>query len=151
MLNETNFEENSVPNRLEPSSAGWPPATQIQPRKQPGLYMVRCVQNDWRYYGESQNVSGRLSSHRSLLNQKIHPNTALQVDWNTYGSENFDFVVLFMGKNWNDLSVRRGKELELIILDRTLCYNIYEGISKPGEKNPFWGKLHTPETKKKNQ
>jgi hypothetical protein len=27
---------------------------QIQPRKQPGLYMIRCTQNDWRYYGESQ-------------------------------------------------------------------------------------------------
>jgi hypothetical protein len=129
-------EENSVPNR-------------IQPRKQPGIYMVRCIQNDWRYYGESKNVSGRLSSHRSLLNRKIHPNVALQVDWNTYGSENFDFIVLFMGENWNELTERRGKELELIILDRALSYNILEGISKPGEKNPFWGKLQTPETKKK--
>jgi hypothetical protein len=52
--------DNSVPN-------------QIQPRKQPGLYMIRCTQNDWRYYGESQNVSGRLASHRSLLNRKFIP------------------------------------------------------------------------------
>jgi hypothetical protein len=129
-------EENSVPNR-------------IQPRKQPGIYMVRCIQNDWRYYGESKNVSGRLSSHRSLLNRKIHPNVALQVDWNAYGSENFDFIVLFMGESWNEPSARRRKELELIILDKDLSYNILEGISKPGEKNPFWGKLQTPETKKK--
>jgi hypothetical protein len=41
-------EENSVPNR-------------IQPRKQAGLYMIRCIQNDWRYYGESINVAGRLA------------------------------------------------------------------------------------------
>nr|YP_636212.1 putative site-specific DNA endonuclease [Tupiella akineta]AAV80636.1 putative site-specific DNA endonuclease [Tupiella akineta] len=129
-------EENSVPNR-------------IQPRKQPGIYMVRCILNDWRYYGESKNVSGRLSSHRSLLNRKIHPNIALQVDWNTYGAENFDFIVLFMGESWDEPTVRRGKELELIIMDRALSYNILEGISKPGEKNPFWGKLQTPETKKK--
>lgn len=130
------IEENSVPNR-------------IQPRKQSGIYMVRCIQNDWRYYGESKNVSGRLSSHRSLLNRKIHPNVALQVDWNTYGSENFDFIILFMGESWDILSVRKGKELELIILDRALSYNILEGISRPGEKNPFWGKLQTEETKKK--
>lgn len=129
-------EENSVPNRIEP-------------RKQSGIYMIRCLQNDWRYYGESQNVSGRLASHRSLLNRKIHPNIALQVEWNTYGSENFHFTVLFMGESWNQLAVRRGKELELIVLDRAFCYNILEGVSKPGEKNPFWGKIQTPEAKKK--
>jgi len=129
-------EENSVPNR-------------IQPRQQPGLYMVRCIPNDWRYYGESKNVSGRLASHRSLLNRQIHPNTALQVDWNFYGFENFDFVVLFMGEKWEKPEVRRGKELELIILDRSLCYNILEGVSRPGEKNPFWARVHSPESKKK--
>nr|AWX53466.1 hypothetical protein [Scotinosphaera sp. NIES-154] len=135
-INPLLTEENSVPNR-------------IQPRKQPGIYMVRCIQNDWRYYGESNNVSGRLASHRSLLNRQIHPNIALQVDWNTYGSQNFDFIVLFMGESWDQPAVRRGKELELIILDRVICYNILEGVSRPGEKNPFWGKVQTPEAKKK--
>ena len=58
-------EDNSVLNR-------------ILPRKQPGIYMVHCIKNDWRYYGESSNVSGRLASHKSLLNRKIHPNKNLQ-------------------------------------------------------------------------
>lgn len=129
--------ENSVPNR-------------IQPRKQSGIYMIRCIQNDWRYYGESQNVSGRLSSHRSLLNRKIHPNMGLQADWNRFGSESFEFTILFMGENWNQSFIRRGKELELIILDRGLCYNIIDSVdSKSGQKNPFWGRIHTPEVKKK--
>lgn len=134
-INSLFIEDNSVPNR-------------IQPRKQPGIYMVRCSQNDWRYYGESSNVSGRLASHRSLLNRQIHPNTALQVDWNTYGSKSFEFTVLFMGETWDQPLIRRGKELELIVLDRALSYNIFEG-SRSGENNPFWGKIQTPETKKK--
>lgn len=129
-------EDNSVPNR-------------IQPRKQSGLYMIRCIMNDWRYYGESRNVVGRISSHRSMLNRHIHYNVALQRDWNTYKESNFEFIVLFMGANWDLPHIRRGKELELIILDRGLCYNILDDISRQGEKNPFWGKIHTPETKKK--
>nr|YP_009367898.1 putative GIY-YIG homing endonuclease [Hazenia capsulata]ARK14899.1 putative GIY-YIG homing endonuclease [Hazenia capsulata] len=129
-------EENSVPNRL-------------LPRKQSGIYMIRCIQNDWRYYGESSNVSGRLSSHRSLLNRNIHPNKALQLDWNCFSSENFEYIVLFMGDMWDKSFVRRGKEAELIILDRTICYNIFESYSRSGDQNPFWGRLHSPETKRK--
>ena len=128
--------DNPVPNR-------------IQPRKQPGLYMIRCIINDFRYYGESNNVSGRLASHRSLLNRKIHPNTIFQHDFNQYGLENFDFVVLFLGPTWENSLIRRGKETELIILDRALCYNILESGLRPGELNPFYGRLHTPEAKKK--
>lgn len=135
ILQNTNIEkDNSVPN-------------QIQPRKQPGLYMVRCVQNDWRYYGESSNVSGRLASHKSLLNRQIHPNYLLQYDYDKYGSSSFDYTVLFMGKTWEHTLTRRTKEFELILQDRNLCYNI--GETRSGELNPFWGRLHTPETKKK--
>ncbi len=129
-------QDNLVPNR-------------IQPRKQPGLYMIRCIVNDFRYYGESKNVSARLASHRSLLNRKIHPNAVFQHDFNQYSLENFDFVVLFMGPIWEDVLKRRGKETELIILDRALCYNILETSSRPGELNPFYGRLQTPEAKKK--
>jgi hypothetical protein len=133
---ETNVKGNSVPN-------------QIQPRKQPGLYMIRCTKNDWRYYGESGNVSGRLASHRSLLNRNIHPNFVLQYDYNKYGSDFFDSIVLFMGEKWEQTTLRRGKETELIVLDRAFCYNIISISSRPGETNPFWGRVHTPETKKK--
>jgi len=121
----------------------------ILPRKQPGIYMVHCLKNDWRYYGESSNVSGRLASHKSLLNRKIHPNRNLQKDFDLYGIDFFEFIVLYMGEKWTESYNRRGKETELIILDRNQCYNILEDASRPGELNPFWKKIHTPETKKK--
>ena len=130
------LEDNSVPNR-------------IQPRQQSGLYMIHCLKNDWRYFGESNNVSGRLASHKSLLNRQIHPNKLLQADWDLVGSDHFQFIVLFIGQEWSDPVFRRAKELELIILNRNISYNILEGIQRPGDKNPFWGRIHTEETKKR--
>nr|YP_010987553.1 GIY-YIG homing endonuclease [Hydrocytium acuminatum]WOR09598.1 GIY-YIG homing endonuclease [Hydrocytium acuminatum] len=133
---ESPHEDNSVPNRIRPS-------------KQFGIYMIHCSINDWRYYGESNNISGRLSSHKSMLNRQIHPNKLLQADWDLYGPTVFEFIVLYIGKMWVDRVVRRGKELELIIHDRQITYNIIEGMDHSNEKNPFWRKVHTEETKKR--
>jgi hypothetical protein len=124
-------------------------SNQIQPRKQPGLYMIRCKVNDKRYYGESKNVSGRLASHKSQLNRKIHPNSHLQHDWNTFGEDCFQFNVLFMGSSWEKREERIAKETLLIIQDRHLCYNYLEGQSRPTTQNPFYQKKHTDETNKK--
>jgi hypothetical protein len=52
-------------------------------------------------YGESQNVSGRLASHRSLLNRQIHPNYLLQ-DYNKYEINCFDYILYFHGPKWNN-------------------------------------------------
>ena len=130
------YEDNPVLNR-------------IKPRKRSGIYMIHCLENDWRYYGESSNVSGRLASHNSMLNRTIHPNKALQVDWNAYGPDLFQFIVLHQGEEWDELSLRRGKELEYIIHNRNQAYNIYEGVQNPGDTNPFWGKTHTEAAKQK--
>jgi len=131
----SSIEDNSVPNR-------------IQPRQQSGIYMIHCMENDKRYYGESSNVSARLASHKSMLNRNIHPNKFLQNDWNEYGPEEFQFIVLFLGEAWNDPVTRRKKELGVIVLNHDLTYNILEGIQRPGDKNPFWGRTHSAETKK---
>jgi hypothetical protein len=121
----------------------------LQPRKQPGLYMIRCDVNDKRYYGESTNVSGRLASHKSYLNRNIHPCRELQHDFQTYGIEQFEFVVLFMGPSWQNREDRLVRESMLILQDRQLCYNyLTNNNSRPKEKNPFWGKTHSEETKK---
>ena len=126
-----------------------PVLNRIQPRKQAGIYMIRCVANDWRYYGESGNVSGRLAGHRSMLNRKIHHNSLLQKEFNYYGLNNFDFIVLYQGPLWEDRANRLDKELELIVSNREICYNIYECLARPEEKNPFFGRIHTPEAKRK--
>lgn len=94
---------------------------------------------------------GRLASHKSILTRQIHPNKALQHDWNTYGPDLFQFVVLHLGNEWADPIIRRGKELEYIVQNRNEAYNVLDGVSKPGDKNPFvnGGRTHSEETKKK--
>ena len=85
----------------------------ISPRKQPGLYMIHCQATDYRYYGESENVSGRLASHKSMLRRKIHSNTVLQSDWNLFDEKDFQFVVLYMGEDWKEKATRLKMESSL--------------------------------------
>jgi hypothetical protein len=135
-------EDNPVPNRITELK-------KIRARKQAGIYMIRCTFNDWRYYGESTNVAGRLASHKSTLNSKIHPNKALQLDWNTYGADSFEFLVLFLGPDWDNDIKRRGKELELVVADRDRAYNVLAENPRSKETNSFWDRTHTPEAKQK--
>ena len=121
----------------------------IAPRNQPGIYMIHCTKSDFRYYGESKNVAGRLASHKSMLNRQIHPSINLQKDWNVYGPEFFEFVVIYMGSLWHDRKTRRKKETLLIQDHYNKCYNFLTTEARPKDFNPFWKKQHTSETKKK--
>jgi hypothetical protein len=152
LVEDSNFDQSSSNNSS--SNRGENPVSnqnqnRLQPRKQPGLYMIRCIVNDKRYYGESSNVSGRLASHRSYLKRNIHGCRELQHDFQTYGIDHFEFVVLFMGPAWQNQEDRLVRESMLILEDRQLCYNfLTNNNSRSKEKNPFWGRTHSEETKK---
>ena len=111
--------------------------------------MIFCLKSNFRYYGESKNVSGRLASHKSLLKRNIHPNISMQNDYNQYGEDFFDFVVLFIGDRWQNRRLRRKKETLLIQKNSDTCYNVLESQARPKEQNPFWNKRHTCETRKR--
>lgn len=119
---------------------------ELSPRKLPGLYMIHCLSNDYRYYGETGNISGRIASHRSCLRRNIHPNKKLQEDWNKFSS-NFTFVILYMGNEWVKRQDRLVKEALLIGADFERCYNFFESQDKRiGELNPFFKKRHSEST-----
>lgn len=120
------------------------------PRKLPGIYMVLCVVNDYRYYGETSNVSGRLASHKSMLRRQIHTNSKLQTDWNFYGESLFDFVVLYIGEDWQFKPNRLTMESKLITQNSERCYNMFESFqSRVNELNGFYQKRHSEKTKKR--
>lgn len=122
----------------------------LEPRKLPGLYMIHCTANDYRYYGESSNISGRLASHKSMLRRKIHPNSKLQEDWNIFSESSFSIHVLYIGEEWNDKVVRIKKESDLITHDLERCYNYYESMDKRiGALNGFFEKRHSEATLKR--
>ena len=114
----------------------------------PGIYMILCKPNDWRYYGETTNLQARRSSHKSLLKRNIHPNRNLQNDLNHFGLEAFEFSVLYSGKSWEEKSTRCRKEESLILSDIDRTYNIYKENAPKGTLNPFYSRFHSEESKK---
>jgi hypothetical protein len=118
------------------------------PRKLPGLYMILCLANDYRYYGETSNVSARIASHKSMLRRQIHPNEKLQKDWNLYGELNFYFVVLYIGEDWKVRADRLTLESQLITQNSERCYNVFESYElRKNKLNPFYQKRHSEKTK----
>lgn len=121
----------------------------LQPRLQPGVYMILCLVNDYRYYGETGNISKRLAGHRRDLRRKIHQSRMLQEDFNLFAEENFEFSVLFIGDDWKDRNKRLEKESQLILDHPNQCYNTYASMAdRTGEKNSFFKKKHEEKTKK---
>jgi predicted GIY-YIG superfamily endonuclease len=124
----------------------------------PGVYMIRCLENDKRYYGEAGNVSARLSSHKSMLHRNAHKNLELQADFNLYVQETFEFADfnLYVEKKFEftpiymatDFTLDKRKELEseLVVLFNNNCYNKHSKINLKNENNPFYGHKHTKET-----
>ena len=62
----------------------------------PGLYEIYCKPKNKRYIGEAGNVLERLGKHSSNLKINSSEWPALQADWNTYGSGEFEIRVFFV-------------------------------------------------------
>lgn len=121
----------------------------LQSRLKPGVYMIICLRNNYRYYGETSNISLRLAGHRRNLRQKIHSNRKLQKDWDLFGEESFEFSVLFIGEEWGERETRLEKESQLILDHPSLCYNSFALMAdRVKELNAFYGKKHTEKTQK---
>lgn len=133
--NDDCISDNPVPNR-------------IAARQLPGVYMILCFANNKRYYGQSKNVSARLSQHKSRLRRNIHEILELQHDFNLYGEEVFDFVCIFADKNATK-DQRIALEMEQIgrFLSLKLCYNKSASLNNQKENNPFFGQSHTVDSK----
>ena len=121
----------------------------LQPRLQPGVYMILCLPNNYRYYGETSNISGRLAGHRRDLRRGKHANDNLQKDWSLFGEDNFQFSVLFIGEEWKERKTRLERETRFIWDHPDLCYNTYASMNdRVNELNGFYRRKHTEVTKR---
>lgn len=125
----------------------YPVPKRMAPRQRPGVYIILCIKNNKRYYGESVNVSARLSQHKSRLRRNFHEIPELQHDWNLYGEVFFKFSAVYMSLDC-DRAERQAIELKYVSQQLAVCYNKFVQTSRKKQNNPFWGKSHTEETKK---
>ena len=59
-----------------------------------GVYQIKNKQNGKVFVTSSMNLPGSFNGDRFKLNLKMHPNKALQNDWNNHGPDVFSFIVL---------------------------------------------------------
>ena len=82
--------------------------------KPAGVFQVKNTITGKVLLGSSLNLEGALNSHRFSLTIGSHRNTALQHDWNNYGSDAFAFEVLEMVKMSDAPYVNLNDELTLL-------------------------------------
>lgn len=114
------------------------------------------IKTEGYYTGNAVNLCNRWKQHRRELCKNIHYNTDLQLDWNKYGEQAFEFSILELCE----------KEMLLIreqwyFDNEPLSYNICPiagsclGVKRSdefrarmsGELNPMFGKHHSEETR----
>jgi hypothetical protein len=118
----------------------------------PGLYAIVVVKSDAPleeklYIGQSSNVALRLGQHWNDLSQGKHECKEMLQDWQQLGSENFSFIALSVGPQWEKQEIRENVENDLIRLNLNITYNqaiagkvkkkegdIYRKIVKFGDK-----------------
>lgn len=59
-----------------------------------GIYKIYCIPESKYYIGSSININRRWSEHKRQLNRQAHKNNYLQLDWDAYGDESFEFSIL---------------------------------------------------------
>lgn len=67
---------------------------------QAGIYHIRNTMTGRFYIGRTGCIYHRWIAHRSELNRGKHKNRELQKDWNNFGEECFEFVLVLETNNY---------------------------------------------------
>lgn len=133
--------------------------------KKIGIYQIKNIINNKLYIGQSVDIEQRWRSHKWELENNCHSNKHLQLSWNKYGKENFEFDILCECDS-SELDYHEKKYIKLFnTTNSNFGYNFEFGgnlnkkqteetrkkISKnhadvSKENNPFFGKKHSSES-----
>lgn len=132
-----------------------------------GIYCIENTLNNKKYIGQSRNVHKRWEEHRNQLNKDKHGNTHLQSAWNKYGENAFDFYIIetceidmldcrekYHIAHYDSSNRIHGYNIDLggfytkELSDETKNKLSIWAKQRVGDKNPFYGKHHTEDTKK---
>ena len=126
-----------------------------------GIYTITNLVNKKIYLGKSSNVKRRLSNHKVSLMSFRHENEHLQNAVNKYGIENFEFEIIKVDSNIQNIQLNSYASTQndptvywpfAVFLDQNAC--VLEGVGgfKNDENSPSMlshemiaGILHVPE------
>lgn len=134
-----------------------------------GIYKIYWKNNPYYYYGQAVDLNRRKSSHIESIRKNKHKNPKMQSVYNKYGDFVFMPIVLCETKHLDFLEQRYLDEHFGNDFCCNLCPKSFsskgrvysdKGLkaiqeaaknrqSVSGENNPFFGKTHTEETKRK--
>lgn len=120
------------------------------------------------YIGSTRNPKSRMSSHRTSLKRGNHDNYRIQEAWDKSGSKELTMEILFYGSmedaEATELALLRGSAdspdltnicvQQLKGVDYGRIKNPEEALKRrsaaaKGERNPMFGKTHTPEVRER--
>jgi group I intron endonuclease len=133
--------------------------------KQKCIYLITCTANNTRYVGSSSDLETRWKTHKWLLSNNKHHSKIFQNTWNKYGESQFVLEVLEDLKNANkeELLNKEQYYIDLLKPQLNICikadsclgvkrseeFCLNKSQMQIGEKNHFYGKKHSEETKNK--
>jgi len=104
----------------------------VELNKLSGIYEISNKINGRKYIGHSKNITYRWYHHLNNLINGLHHNSKIQNDFNIYGLSNFEFSILELVDNKENLLIKEQEYLNLLDFDSN--YNINNSIKK--EKQP---------------
>ncbi len=90
-----------------------------------GVYLIKCLAENKVYVGSSSNIQLRWLQHKYRLELNNHHSKKLQLAWNTYGEQSFEFVI---AKTVLEKSILRQTE-KLYIQEYDSCLNGYNAAA----------------------
>ncbi len=97
-----------------------------------GIYHIKNCCNNKLYIGSSINILERWKVHKYQLNKNTHDNKYLQNAWNKYGQNNFEFQIIKLITNLNEIINEEQKYVNnLNVCDRNIGYNICRIVNIP--------------------
>ena len=136
-------------------------------KRSSGVYQIRNTNTDKIYVGSAVNFSERRGKHKYYLKKGTHHSIHLQRSWEKHGIDAFRFEVLEIVENLDQLVEREQHYLDTLKPFDDNGYNICRVANNcrgvpcsekqrqrlsemfSGTGNPFYGKTHTKESKRK--
>jgi len=131
-----------------------------------GIYCIKNIITNKIYIGSSINLKNRINEHKRYLSKKTHHSSHLQRSWDKYKEEAFEFNIIERVCNekllereqyWINFYKSSNRKFGYNICPiagNTLGVKMSEEVKRKtsertkGEKNPMFGKTHTPEVRK---